>query len=49
MCKDYKEDWLEFIQKDVYSPLSDWLLRIGSENKQAISVEETEALYKALS
>ena len=50
MCKDYIGDWLEFIQKDVYSPLSDWLLRIGSEKKQGnISVEETEALYKALS
>ncbi|MCH1417604.1 MAG: DNA polymerase III subunit delta' [Flavobacteriaceae bacterium] len=50
MCKDYREDWIGFIQSDLYSPLSDWLLRIGSENKQGnISVEETEALFKALS
>lgn len=50
MCKDYREDWIGFIQSDLYSPLSDWLLRIGSENKQGnIGVEETEALFKALS
>jgi DNA polymerase-3 subunit delta' len=50
MCKDYREDWIGFIHSDLYSPLSDWLLRIGSENKQGnISVEETEMLFKALS
>lgn len=50
LCKDYREEWVEFIREDLYSPLSDWLLRIGSENKQGnIGVEETEALFKALS
>ena len=50
LSRDYREDWIEFIREDLYSPLSDWLLRIGSENKQGnIGVEETEALFKALS
>jgi len=50
LCKDYRTDWSDFVQEDLYSPLSDWLLRIGSENKQGnIGVEETEALFKALS
>ena len=50
LCKDYREDWIAFVQENLYNPLSDWLLQIGSENKQGnISVEETEALFKALS
>ena len=50
LCKDYREDWVDFIQNDLYNPLADWLQRIGSENKQGnISVEETELLFKALS
>ncbi len=50
LCKDYREDWVGFIKEELYSPLSSWLARIGSENKQGnIGVEETEALFKALS
>ena len=50
LCKDYREEWFDFLQEEIYHPLSDWLYKIGSENKQGnIGVEETEALFKKLS
>ena len=50
LCKDYREEWFDFLQEEIYHPLSSWLYKIGSENKQGnIGVEETEALFKALS
>ena len=50
LCKDYREEWFDFLQEEIYHPLSDWLYKIGSENKQGnIGVEETKALFKKLS
>ena len=34
LCKDYREEWVNFLEEDLYQPLSRWLAKIGSENKQ---------------
>lgn len=50
LCKDYREEWSSFIENDLYQPLSQWLAKIGSENKQGnIGVEEADLLRKSLS
>jgi len=50
LCADYLPDWRNFLKEDLYGSLTDWLYRIGSDNKQGnIGVEETERLFKSLS
>ncbi len=50
LCKDYREEWVNFLEEDLYQPLSRWLAKIGSENKQGnIGVEEADLLRKNLS
>ena len=50
LCADYLPDWRSFLKEDIYGSLTDWLFRIGSDNKQGnIGVEETEQLFKSLS
>lgn len=49
-CADYQNEWREFLKKDVYASLTDWLSVIGAENKQGnIGVEETKRLLETLS
>lgn len=50
LCADYLADWRAFLKEDLYGSITDWLFRIGSDNKQGnIGVEETEQLFKSLS
>ena len=49
-CSDYIEQWRSFICGSPFGSSNDWMLSIGSENKQGnIGVEEIERLYKSLS
>ena len=45
----FLEDWREFIAKNPYGNLFEWLQHIGVENKQGqIGVDEAEEIVKAL-
>jgi len=49
-CSDYIEQWKSFLSNRPYGGSNDWMLSIGSENKQGnIGVEEVERLLKSLS
>ena len=48
-CSDYIEQWRSFISENPYGSSNEWMLSIGSENKQGnISVDEIDLLYKNL-
>jgi len=48
-CSDYIKQWRNFVSETPYGNSNDWMLSIGSENKQGnISVEEIDMLYKNL-
>tara|TARA_B100000767_G_C19777457_1_gene543531 strand:+ start:4702 stop:5844 length:1143 start_codon:yes stop_codon:yes gene_type:complete len=49
-CSDYIKRWRSFLSMSPYGDSNDWMLSIGSENKQGnIGVEEVERLFKSLS
>ncbi len=46
---DYIDSWRKFVTETPYANINDWILSIGSENKQGnISVYEINELYKTL-
>jgi len=48
-CSDYVKQFRSFVGKTPYGGSNDWMLSIGSENKQGnISVDEIDLLFKAL-
>ena len=48
-CSDYIKQFRSFIGQTPYGGSNDWMLSIGSENKQGnISVDEVDILFKAL-
>ena len=48
-CSDYIKQFRSFVSLTPYSGSSDWMISIGSENKQGnISVDEVDILFKAL-
>lgn len=48
-CSDYIEQWRNFISENPYGSSNEWMLSIGSENKQGnIGVDEIDLLYKNL-
>ena len=48
-CSDYVKQFRSFVDKTPYGGSNDWMLSIGSENKQGnISVDEIDLLFKAL-
>ena len=48
-CSDYIEQWRSFISENPYGSSNEWMLSIGSENKQGnIGVDEIDLLYKNL-
>ena len=48
-CSDYIKQFRSFVTQTPYGRSNDWMLSIGSENKQGnISVDEIDLLFKAL-
>ena len=48
-CSDYIKQFRSFVSEAPYGGSNDWMLSIGSENKQGnISVDEIDLLFKAL-
>ena len=48
-CSDYIKQFRSFVSQTPYGGSNDWMLSIGSENKQGnISVDEIDLLFKAL-
>ena len=48
-CDDYIQPWRDFVSNTSYGSSNDWMLSIGSENKQGnISVDEIDLLFKKL-
>lgn len=48
-CSDYLKQWRSFVSETPYGGSNDWMLSIGSENKQGnISVDEIDNLFKSL-
>jgi len=48
-CSDYIKEWRSFVSDTPYGSLNEWMLSIGSENKQGnISVDEIDLLFKNL-
>lgn len=48
-CADYINQWRSFVDQNPYGSSNDWMLSVGSENKQGnIGVDEIDALYKSL-
>ena len=48
-CSDYIKQFRSFVSQTPYGGSNDWMLSIGSENKQGnISVDEVDILFKAL-
>ena len=48
-CSDYIKQFRSFVSQSPYGGSNDWMLSIGSENKQGnISVDEIDILFKAL-
>lgn len=50
VSKLFMDDWREFIEKNAYGSLFDWLQELGIENKQGnINVDEAADILKSLS
>ncbi len=48
-CEDYRREWCEFIGKNSYFGLEQWLQTINAENKQAlIYSEESEEIWRKM-
>ena len=48
-CSDYIKQWRSFVADTPYGSSNEWMLSIGSENKQGnISVDEIDLLFKNL-
>ena len=48
-CSDYIKEWRSFVSDTPYGSSNEWMLSIGSDNKQGnISVDEIDLLFKNL-
>tara|TARA_B100000767_G_C19773667_1_gene541398 strand:+ start:1613 stop:2755 length:1143 start_codon:yes stop_codon:yes gene_type:complete len=48
-CSEYLKQWRSFVSETPYGSSNEWMLSIGSENKQGnISVNEIDLLFKSL-